>query len=158
MKECVLVFPIAQDLVGLARKKNDKVVGSLGKLTGWGGKLEPTDLTPEECACREFTEESLSKARPEALKKVAEVSFFRATVPVFFCHVYLLYRFDGAIQETETMGPAEFYRTDLVPYRRMMPGDVFWMPPIFAGRRGRAEVHYDAGNETVLEFNWKEPL
>ena len=107
---------------------------SLGTWNGYGGKKETTDLTIEDTAVRELTDESGVVASKQDLVTCGHVFFFWpknsgtvADMEVFF---YFLDVWQGIPEEGSEMGAPQFFVTDEIPYEKMIGGDKVLLPKI----------------------------
>ncbi len=123
-----------------------------GWWNGFGGKVhEGEDL--ENAVQRELHEEA--GIRAVSPKKQAILTFEFKNSPQFFeGHVFFADAFTGEPRETEEMKPQWFSITTM-PYGIMWPGDRYWMPSFFAGRRFRAYLLFD-GNKHLLSHELNE--
>jgi 8-oxo-dGTP pyrophosphatase MutT (NUDIX family) len=153
MKElriCTLVFLIKRSKnsiseLCLAMKKRGF---GAGRWNGVGGKLNEGESV-EAAAARE-TEEEIG-VRVGGLKKVAELDFYFPHNPdwdqrvhVFFCDTW-----EGEPAESEEMAP-QWYGVDALPFDRMWPDDIFWLPEVLQGKLVRARFVFGEG-DAILE-------
>ncbi len=144
-----LGFLVKDQSIALGLKK--RAIGE-GLLNGFGGGLKTTE-TPIQGLLREGAEECGVALAPNHTKKVAVVDFhnhksngetFTCRVYVFLC-TYWLYK----PQESEEMGPLEWFPYDAIPFERLMPADRDWLPEILGGRLICAEVWYEPGQQII---------
>ncbi|MFA6307644.1 MAG: 8-oxo-dGTP diphosphatase [Patescibacteria group bacterium] len=118
----------------------------MGKLNGFGGKLE-TGETVEESAIREVFEESSLELK--TIKKLAIIDFAwqdknqDSEVHVFHCD-----NFVGQEQESEEMKP-EWYNIDNIPYKKMWDADKYWLPIFLKGQSFKASFLFDKHNKVI---------
>ncbi len=148
--EATLVFLVEDGHVWMAVKT--KKIG-VGRRNGYGGKVEP-DETREACAKRELQEEAKVIIDVADLCKMAELNFkntdAHGKTTAFLIHVYVVKKWEGIPQETETMAdPKRFPISDL-PFARMMPADPSWMPLPLAGQKVKVETWYGPDQQTLL--------
>ncbi len=140
LKVASLVYLVKNGRVCMSVKK--KHIGA-GYLNGAGGGLEETDATIEECACREVLDEWRVKVWPVDLRnrriallrchnRTEQDEGFICTVHVFYTTFWL-----GIPQESDELGPPEWFPIGELPYSRLMLGDREWMrdwfPKLIAG-------------------------
>lgn len=161
MTEATVVFLQNENgEICLARKKqpihteSQEISYSLGMWNGYGGKREEGDMSVEDTAVRELSDESRVFAVKEDLKAIGDVQFFlkEENEDSLFMRVYfyMLREYDGVPKEGSEMGVPEFFALGKVPYADMMPADKVLLPKMFAGEMVRAKV--------VLYGKEKEPL
>ncbi|KAL1732253.1 NUDIX hydrolase domain-like protein [Schizophyllum commune] len=117
----------------------------IGKINGFGGKVEP-DESSRDAAIREMEEESGIRA---PLEWAGTLLFFLEGVEkVFHCDVYRAESFEGEVVETDEMRPA-WYSVDDIPYAQMWEDDPYWLPLLVAGTPfiGRADFDAKPGKE-----------
>jgi 8-oxo-dGTP pyrophosphatase MutT (NUDIX family) len=152
--EATLLLPVTADKVGLGLKKQK--IGK-GLLNGWGGLVDPGE-TPLECAVRETFEEGGVKVDAQTLIKAAVILFHNEK---FDCqvHVYLAPWSYGPLQETDEMGPIEWYDRLAPPVHHMMLADKDWLPLVLQGKHIRGEVWYGPNQESLkgCNFQYVEP-
>lgn len=164
MKELCLVFLVRDSKILLAPKK--KASGGrdflIGKLNGYGGVIKDGE-SPEEAVEREAKEEGREKEndgfgiKRDALKKVALIDFiFKGGSKSFKCHTFLAEEWEGEPKESEEMGKPEWFPVKKLPFRRMMPGDIKFLPIILSGRRIRASVYLNKDGSKLRSIIWNE--
>ena len=124
---------------------------SLGTWNGYGGKKESTDVTIEDTAIRELTDESGVIASKEDLVPCGHVFFFWpknsgtvADMEVFF---YFLDSWEGNPSEGKEMGAPQFFAPNNIPYEAMMGGDKILLPKMIAGEFVRGSVYLGKKDE-----------
>lgn len=154
LRKSTLLFLLREDSILLAMKKRGF---GKGKLNGVGGKVDG-DETPEEAAVRECEEEV--EVSPLVFKKVAILDFFfpkdkpdwNQQVHVFFCTEW-----SGEPMETEEMRPI-WHKLDMIPYDKMWPDDIFWLPKALDRNFINATFEFDS-NEDIKNYKLSsEPL
>lgn len=143
--EATLLFPTRANEVGMGVKKQK--IGA-GLLNGWGGIIEKgeNELT---CIVRETLEEGHVAVDPATLRKVAVILFHNEK---FDCrvHAYLAPWNYGPLQETDEMGPLEWYDRFNPPTKRMMLADSQWVPQVLGGVYLMGEVWYGPNQQSFL--------
>lgn len=120
-----------------------------GKITGFGGKVEPGEA-PATAASRELREETGLRVSASELWAAGELFFRFPKRPAWsqLVHVFLARRWSGVAREGREMEPA-WYSVDELPYERMWQDAVHWLPRFIAGERIRGRFVFDDDNETV---------
>lgn len=147
MKVATILYCLSDGQVLLGMKK--KGFGE-GKWNGFGGKVGP-DESIEDAARREMLEESGVLVAPDALRKVAHLTFHFGDTPMFDGHVYTAEAWAGEPIETDEMRP-EWFPLEALPWDDMWPSDAFWLPQVLAGETLRGTCRFDEAGETVERF------
>jgi 8-oxo-dGTP diphosphatase len=132
-------------LLGL--KKGDPEIGK-NKLSAPGGKLELGE-TLVECLVREVKEEVRIVLEPTKVEKCAIIIFYAAGVADFEVHMYRTNDFRGEPRTTKEMIP-EWHHSNDIPFRRMLPSDVYWLPPLIRGEMFYGKVYFKKRGEGLL--------
>lgn len=120
----------------------------MGRWNGFGGKVEPGE-TIEEGAEREMLEEcSVLIERMEQVG-IHEFEFASKRGEILEVHVFRVDEFRGEPEETEEMKPEWFAFSD-IPYDRMWPDDIHWLPLFLDGKKFRTKFLFGEG-DIVLE-------
>jgi 8-oxo-dGTP diphosphatase/2-hydroxy-dATP diphosphatase len=120
-----------------------------GRWNGFGGKLEESEDV-ETAARREATEEIGVKIIK--LEKRGELNFFyHHTGVVMNVHIFLISDYQGEIKENEEMKP-EWFEVDKVPYDKMWPDDIYWLPKFLSGKKFQGDFQF-ADYNTIIEYN-----
>ncbi len=127
-----------------------------GKIVGIGGKLEDGE-SPAVAAARELEEEIRVRVRPDALERVAYVTFLFPAKPEWNMgvHVFLARRWQGTPVETGEIKP-EWFPLDEMPFARMWHDVAFWLLRVLDGERFSAVFSFEDDNETVLESHFED--
>jgi 8-oxo-dGTP pyrophosphatase MutT (NUDIX family) len=137
----VLGFVYDMDCQRVLLIRKNRPASLAGKLNGLGGKVEPTDPTPEHALSREVLEESGVSVRPDQWEdlgwmttgKLWDCLVFRACIPLdILRRAYTC--------ETEDV---MIYEVDVVPVQQTLQSALAY---IHLGRTGRAKA----------EITWKE--
>lgn len=125
-KRAILVYlvdPLAKT-VWLGMKKRDYAEG---KWNGFGGKVDPGELTIA-AAVREVREESWVTVAPQDLKPVATLHYHEDPED-WVVYVYRCTKWKGVPKETDEMRP-QLFRIDSLPYDQMWDNDKLWIEKI----------------------------
>jgi 8-oxo-dGTP diphosphatase len=131
-----------------------------GKITGFGGKVEPSE-TPGAAAIRELQEEVGITVAIADLQAVGQLHFIFPSRPAWsqLVHVYLAKRWGGVPVEGREMRP-DWYAIDQVPYAQMWEDSAYWLPRVMTGERIRGRFVFGADSETVVDGaidTWEGP-
>jgi len=123
----------------------------VGKITGFGGKVEPGEI-PDVAAIRELEEETGIRVAFDDLEAVGQLYFLFPEKPAWrqLVHVFLSKRWVGIPREGREMRPA-WYAVDEIPFKQMWHDGSFWLPRFLAGERIRGRFVFAADNETVAD-------
>ena len=150
LRDATLVFLIKKSQgkitdICLAMKKRGF---GLNRWNGVGGKVEAGKETVEAAAIRE-TKEEIGVIIKE-LKKVAELSFYFPHNPAFDqnVHAYFVEKWEGVPTESEEMDP-EWFVVGNIPYPKMWPDDIFWVPQVLEGKLIKAVFKF--GENDVIQ-------
>ena len=130
-----------------------------GKITGFGGKVEPGE-TPAAAAIRELEEETGIRVSREQLQACGQLQFVFPGRPSWsqLVHVFVCKSWTGAAREGREMKPA-WYAVAEIPYRQMWHDSLYWLPRFLGGERIRGRFIFGEDNETVNEVSmsiWEE--
>jgi 8-oxo-dGTP diphosphatase len=151
MREATLCFlvqgePVAQVLMGFK-----KAGFGQGKITGFGGKVEPEESVAQ-AARREMEEESGVRVALDQLEEAGVLTFvfpqkpdWSQKVTVFLARIWA-----GEPAESDEMAPA-WYEADRLPLASMWQDGAYWLPPILEGKQVQARFIFQADNESILE-------
>jgi 8-oxo-dGTP diphosphatase len=122
-----------------------------GKITGFGGKVEPGE-TPAAAAIRELEEETGIKVTPDDLQAVGQLHFMFPELPAWsqLVHVFLSREWVGIPREGREMRPV-WFAVDRIPFEQMWHDGYYWLPRFLDGERIRGRFVFGADNETVAE-------
>jgi 8-oxo-dGTP pyrophosphatase MutT (NUDIX family) len=150
MKQATLCFLVKGDRILLGYKKQGF---GRGKYNGFGGKIKEGE-TPEQTAVRELSEESGVKAKPDNIRKVADLELFfpdSAKDWEHKVHVFFADSWEGEPEETEEMRP-EWFDTKSLPFDRMWQGDRQWLPLVLRGKKVKGVFVFDEDRESIKDM------
>ncbi len=149
MQETTLCFlvrgdPPRQVLLGLKKRGF-----GAGKYGGIGGKVAPRE-TVGEAAIRELAEETGVMVSVQDLRPAGSLQFLFPARPEWsqVMHLVLANRWEGDPAESAEIIPA-WFDVAQVPYERMWPDAIYWLPRILAGERVHLRFVYADDNETL---------
>ena len=147
---CLLIEGAPPERILLGMKK---VGFGAGKVTGFGGKIEPGE-TPAAAAIRELEEETGIRATSEDLQAVGQLQFLFPSTPGWsqVVHVFLSQRWLGRAREGREMKPV-WYAVGEIPFEQMWHDAVYWLPRFLAGERIRGRFIFAEDNETLTEVS-----
>ncbi len=122
----------------------------MGRWNGFGGKVEPGE-TIVDAAKREMLEECGVSIEKMEQVGVHEFEFDSKQGDILEVHVFRVDEFSGEPEETEEMKPEWFAFAD-IPYDRMWPDDIHWLPLFLEGKKFRTKFLFGEG-DVVLEQN-----
>jgi len=118
-------------LLGMKKKGFGK-----GWWNGFGGKVEDEESI-EEATKRETKEEA--GINVEDLNKIGIIEFrFSNYQEILEVHLFKSERFSGELIESEEMSP-KWFHVDKIPFDKMWPDDIFWMPLFLSDKKFRAK-------------------
>jgi 8-oxo-dGTP diphosphatase len=148
-----LVFLTRGNEVLLAMKKTGH---GAGHYNGAGGKVEGSE-TIEQAMVRECQEEI--GVTPLTYHKVVEHTMYqpyKGEACRNDIHVYMVSSWQGEPTESEEMAPQWFVRSSL-PYDRMWPDDIHWLPQVLAGKHLKTVFRYDGDELRSFEVDEVAP-
>lgn len=121
----------------------------MGKLNGFGGKVEAEESI-EEAAIREvFEESSLSLNK---LEKIAVINFnWQDKDQNMEVHVFHSSDFSGQASESEEMKPS-WYDIKNIPYKKMWDDDKYWFPYFLKKEKFIADFLFDKHDKVIKHF------
>ncbi len=155
-----VVFLVHGDTICLAQKKQNihtkdgKELSKSSVWNGYGGKREPEDASIRDTAIRELFEESGVKALPDSLVPAGRFRFFwpgnngpHASMEVYF---FFLSTWEGTPEESAAMGKPAFFHIDSIPYEKMLPDNILFLPRLLQGERLVGDMYADRKDEQGL--------
>lgn len=120
---------------------------SKGKWNGLGGRIEENE-TDMECAVREVFEESGLKVR-DLIKHGTNI-FFKGNEPLVKVHIFSAKEFEGRLKQSEE-GELRWFGLKELPYDKMWPDDIHWLPLLLEGKKFDAEFHFDEDMKEIIK-------
>lgn len=118
----------------------------LGRLNGFGGKVEK-DESIEEAAIRETFEETSLELK--SINKIGILNFtWQNKSDALEVHLFHSDNFNGEPQESEEMKPT-WYDIDKIPYKKMWDDDKYWLPLFLAGKKFNAQFKFDKHDKVI---------
>ncbi len=160
MKQYTITYLVRAGEMGrnktvILAEKKDKI--GVGKLNGYGGKIDPGEQIWES-AIREIKDESGVLVEPGDLEYSATMVFFDKERPVAECHIFIAHRWLGEPVETKEMGVPQEFPISSLPLERMMLGDNLWVPKVLNGMKFSGAMSFDADSTKVLRFETYPPF
>ncbi len=123
-----------------------------GRWNGFGGKVDKGE-TISDSLKREIKEEC-GVIPKEISKRGIFIFEFEGIPEVLEVHLFSCSDFKGQPKETEEMRP-EWFDFDKIPYQKMWPDDIYWMPLFLKGKNLRGEFYFKDKN-TLLHYSLKD--
>jgi len=145
LHKAVIVFIMFGNMVLLAIK-NEKI--GKGLWNGYGGGIEPEDLTPEDTAVRETSEETDYGVtiKKEHLTQVADINFHNTkedgSTFVLNAKVYVVNKHSGTPKPSKEMSNPTWFNKSNLPLDKMMPADKIWVPIVLSGKKIKFKVSF----------------
>ena len=137
--ETTLCFLIKNDKILLATKKRGF---GKDKYNGVGGKIEPGE-TKEQAMVRECMEEiNILPTKYQNFGIITFDEYYKGNREQNILHIYIATEWTGVITESEEMKP-EWFDIDKIPYDKMFPDDIYWLPLVIKGKIIEAFFKFD---------------
>jgi len=156
LNEATVCFLWKEEKILLALKT--RKIGK-GFLNGYGGMLEHGESS-EESLVRETYEETGNGfsggviVNLEGVEKIAVANFCNVDEvgEESYCvvHFYIARKWSGVIGETPEMIKPPWYDWDRLPYDRMIPTDMFWLPQALSGKRLLVQAKLGPGQKEII--------
>ncbi len=130
----------------LAYENNKVLLGmkkrgfGVGRWNGFGGKVEEGE-TIEESAIRECKEEAGIVVSEISERGIIDFEF-ENDPKILEVHIFQITKFEGSPLESEEMKP-KWFPKDKIPFDKMWPDDIHWMPFFLAGKKFRGKFLFD---------------
>lgn len=118
----------------------------VGRLNGFGGKVDKEESI-EEAAIREVFEETSLQLK--SIEKIGLLNFSWQNKPdILEVHLFHSDNFKGEPQESEEMKPA-WYSIKQIPYKKMWDDDKYWLPLFLSGQKFNAHFKFDKHDKVI---------
>ncbi|OQR94634.1 hypothetical protein ACHHYP_01022 [Achlya hypogyna] len=151
VKEYTLAFVLRNNEDGAQILLGTKKRGfGLGKLIGFGGKIEPSDASVADAAARELMEEANIVVRGSDMQPVGSLVYtFENQPQVMHMHVFVATAFEGEPAESDEMRP-EWFQCDAIPYDDMWADERFWLPALLEGKTVVGQFDFAQDEVTIV--------
>ncbi len=116
-----------------------------GKWVGFGGKLEKGESI-KQAMIRETEEEA--GIMPTKFRKAGILTFHYVDDPDMEVHYFRVDDYDGKEQDSTEMQVA-WFELDKIPYPKMWPNDVYWMPMLLQNKLFSGEFFFNQKYEII---------
>lgn len=123
-----------------------------GRWNGVGGKVDYGE-TIAEAMIRETEEEIFVTPEEYEAAGILELHY-PEPVGDITVHIFVCTAWDGEPLESEEMAP-RWFKIREIPYERMWPDDIFWLPMVLEGKFVRGDFVFDA-NDAILSHTVHE--
>ncbi len=144
----VIVCRGSEILLGMKKRGFGK-----GKWNGFGGKVEAGERV-EEAAKRELLEEAFIEAGKIEKMGFIEFRFRENLKEKLAVHIFKVDEFSGEPQESDEM-ISKWFNTRQIPYLKMWPDDIFWLPLLLRGKKFKGKFLFDK-NENIVSKELKK--
>lgn len=137
--ETTLVYLMKDHEILLAMKKRG--FGE-GKINGIGGKLKDGE-TIEDTVIRETKEEiDVDVIEYEKVGRIDFIEMYKGEKENVLMHVYIVKKWNGEPTESDEVKPM-WFDTSSIPFEKMMPDDIYWLPQVLEGKKIDAKFEFD---------------
>lgn len=117
---------------------------------GYGGKVKQGEVL-EESAKRELKEESGVEALNLEKRAILHFNFLHSGKKIV-SHLYICKEFFGEPEESDEMKPF-WFSFENIPYDKMWPDDIHWMPKFLAGEKFEGVFNFLDDKPTIRDFD-----
>jgi len=81
---------------------------------------------------------------------------FQDNLEILQVYFFKIIKFSGKPKESDEIRPRWFrFRIDKIPFTKMWPDDIYWIPMFLRGEKFKRKLLFDE-NDKILKFNLKK--